>query len=208
MTTRLFFENDTLAMDVEVLSCTPAGEEFAVILLATIFHPQGGGQPSDTGYIGANQVLRVVQQQGQLIHYLAKPIAPGSYYARVDNERRLLNTRMHSAGHLIGNIGESYGWLPVKAHHWPGEGRVSFKRTQDSQVVDIDIVQAALEQFIQQDLPRQTSVQGDFREVGFGELSAYACGGTHVSSSRVLGKVTVQSISEKKGVMSVNYRVD
>ncbi|HHH1472392.1 TPA: alanyl-tRNA editing protein, partial [Yersinia enterocolitica] len=105
MTTRLFFESDTLTMDVDVLSCAPDGEEFAVILLATIFHPQGGGQPSDTGYIGNNQVLRVVQQQEQLIHYLTKSIAPGTYYARVDNERRLLNTRMHSAGHLIGNIG-------------------------------------------------------------------------------------------------------
>ncbi len=124
MTTRLFFENDTLTMDVDVLSCTPDGEEFAVILLATIFHPQGGGQPSDTGYIGDNQVLRVVHQQEQLVHYLAKPIKPGTYCARVDNERRLLNTRMHSAGHLIGNIGEGYGWQPVKAHHWPGEGGV------------------------------------------------------------------------------------
>ncbi|MGE4752438.1 alanyl-tRNA editing protein [Yersinia enterocolitica] len=208
MTTRLFFENDTLTMDVDVLSCTPDGEEFAVILLATIFHPQGGGQPSDTGYIGDNQVLRVVHQQEQLVHYLAKPIEPGTYCARVDNERRLLNTRMHSAGHLIGNIGEGYGWQPVKAHHWPGEGRVSFKRTQNPQVLDIDIIQAALEQFIRQDLPRQISVQGDFREVGFGELSAYACGGTHVGSLHELGKVTVQSISEKKGVMSVNYRVD
>ena len=208
MTNRLFFETDALAMDVDVLSCTPDGEEFAVILLSTIFHPQGGGQPSDTGYIGDNQVLRIVQQQGQLIHYLTKFIAPGTYYARVDNERRLLNTRMHSAGHLIGNIGESYGWLPVKAHHWPGEGRVSFKQTKSPQPIDIDIIQADLDQFIQQDLPRNISVQSDFREVGFGDLSAYACGGTHVSSLRALGKVTVQSISEKKGIMSVNYRVD
>ncbi|MBW5812943.1 alanyl-tRNA editing protein [Yersinia kristensenii] len=208
MTTRIFFENDTLAMDVDVLSCTPDGEEFAVILQATIFHPQGGGQPSDTGHIGDNNVLRVVLQQGQLIHYMARPIAPGTYRAAVDNERRLLNTRLHSAGHLIGNIGESYGWLPVKAHHWPGEGKVSFKRSQNSQVIDIEAVQATLEQLIQQDLPRHISVRADFREVGFGELPAYACGGTHVSSLGALDKVIVQSISEKKGILSVSYRVD
>ncbi|MDN0105651.1 alanyl-tRNA editing protein [Yersinia rochesterensis] len=208
MTTRLFFESDTLTMDVDVLSCTSDGEEFAVILPATIFHPQGGGQPSDTGYIGDNNVLRVVLQQGQLIHYLAQPIAPGTYRAVVDSERRLLNTRLHSAGHLIGNIGESYGWLPVKAHHWPGESKVSFKRSQNPQLIDIDAIQATLEQFIQQDLPRHISVQGDFREVSFGELPAYACGGTHVSSSGALGKVTVQSISEKKGILSVSYRID
>ncbi|WP_145555124.1 alanyl-tRNA editing protein [Yersinia canariae] len=208
MTTCLFFENDTLAMDVDVLSCTPDGDQFAVILQATIFHPQGGGQPSDTGFIDDNQVLRVVQQQGQLIHYVAKPIAAGKYGARVDSERRLLNARMHSAGHLIGNIGESYGWLPVKAHHWPGEGRVSFKRSENPQQIDIKTVMTTLEQFIRQDLPRQISIQGDFREVGFGELPAYACGGTHVRSLHVLGQIIVQSISEKKGIMSINYKVD
>ncbi|ATM96111.1 metal-dependent hydrolase related to alanyl-tRNA synthetase [Yersinia frederiksenii] len=208
MTTCLFFENDILATQVNVLSCTPDGEQFAVILSATIFHPQGGGQPSDTGYIGDNRVVRVVQQQQQLIHYLETPITLGCHDAHVDSERRLLNTRMHSAGHLIGNIGEIYGWLPVKAHHWPGEGRVSFKRAEAPQPIDIDAIQRVLEKFIRQDWPREISVQGDFREVGFGELPAYACGGTHVGSLQVLGKVTVLSISEKKGIMSVNYTVD
>ncbi|CNI26693.1 serine-tRNA(Ala) deacylase AlaX [Yersinia vastinensis] len=207
MTTRVFFDNDTLTMHAEVLSCTPENEQFAVILQATIFHPQGGGQPSDTGYIGDNRVLRVVQQQGQLIHYLENPIALGRHYASVDSERRSLNTRMHSAGHLIGNIGEAYGWLPVKAHHWPGEGRVSFKRTENPQSINIDIVQTAVDDYIRQDCPRKISVQGDFREVGFGMLPAYACGGTHVSSLQVLGEVAVLSMTEKKGIMSINYTV-
>ncbi|AKP35206.1 alanyl-tRNA editing protein [Yersinia aleksiciae] len=207
MTARLFFENDLLATEVTVLSCIPDGEQFATLLQATIFHPQGGGQPSDTGWIGDSQVLRVVLQ-GQLTHYLDKPVALGIQQARVDSERRSLNSRMHSAGHIIGNIGENYGWLPIKAHHWPGEGRVSFKRGEDPQVIDIGNVQVALEQFIRQNLPRRVSVQGDFREVGFGELPAYACGGTHVSALHELGSVTVQSISEKKGVMSVNYILD
>lgn len=208
MTTRLFFENDMLATQVDVLSCTLDGGQFAVILSATIFHPQGGGQPSDTGYIGDSRVIRVVQQQEQLIHYLETPIALGCHQARVDSERRFLNTRMHSAGHLIGNIGETYGWLPVKAHHWPGEGRVSFKRAETPQPIDINAIQLALDELTRQDLPRKISVQGDFRAVGFGELPAYACGGTHVSSLQVLGKVIVLSISEKKGIMSVNYAID
>ncbi|MFA3778720.1 alanyl-tRNA editing protein [Yersinia sp. 1652 StPb PI] len=208
MTTRLFFDNDTLATDVNVLSCTPDGERFALILQATIFHPQGGGQPCDTGTIGGSPVLHVVVVQHQLVHYVALPVALGIQPACIDSDRRILNARMHSAGHIIGNIGESYGWLPIKAHHWPGEGRVSFKPTENPHPIDINIVQIALEQFIHQDLARQTLIQGDFREIGFGELPAYACGGTHVSSLRDVGKVIVQSISEKKGVMSVNYTID
>ncbi|CNB18316.1 serine-tRNA(Ala) deacylase AlaX [Yersinia intermedia] len=208
MTTRLFFDNDTLATDVNVLSCTPDGEQFALILQETIFHPQGGGQPSDIGSIGGSPVLHVVQQQNQVVHYVALPVALGKQPAHVDRERRILNTRMHSAGHVIGNIGESYGWLPIKAHHWPGEGRVSFKRAEKQHPIDITTIQTALAQFIDQDLPRQTRIQGNFREIGFGKLPAYACGGTHVCSLRELGHVVIQSISEKKGVMSVNYTID
>ena len=43
------------------------------------------------------------------------------------------------------------------------------------------------------------------REVGFGELPAYACGGTHVQALSELGQVTILALSEKKGVLSVRY---
>ena len=62
MTLRLFFHSDDLKANVEVLDCTPHENEFAVVLRATLFHPQGGGQPCDTGMIGESQVLRVVQE--------------------------------------------------------------------------------------------------------------------------------------------------
>ena len=44
MTLRLFFHSDDLKANVEVLDCTPHENEFAVVLRATLFHPQGGGQ--------------------------------------------------------------------------------------------------------------------------------------------------------------------
>jgi Ser-tRNA(Ala) deacylase AlaX len=46
------------------------------------------------------------------------------------------------------------------------------------------------------------------REIGFGELPAYGCGGTHVRSLKDLGTVTIASLSLKKGMLSVHYSVD
>jgi Ser-tRNA(Ala) deacylase AlaX len=46
------------------------------------------------------------------------------------------------------------------------------------------------------------------REIGFGELPAYGCGGTHVRSLKDLGTVTIASLSQKKGTLSVHYSVD
>jgi Ser-tRNA(Ala) deacylase AlaX len=208
MTLRLFFHSDDLKANVEVLDCTPQENEFAVVLRATLFHPQGGGQPCDTGWIGESQVLRVVQEPERIIHFVDRPVALGMTCIRIDEQRRNFNTRMHSAGHLIGHFVQALGWIPIKAHHWPDEGRVQFKPGDAAQEVDVETVQTGIEQWIESDLPRLTSLREGAREIGFGELPAYGCGGTHVRSLKDLGTVTIASLSQKKGTLSVHYNVD
>lgn len=208
MTERLFFTHDHLTAELEVLACTPHEEQFAVILQSTIFHPQGGGQPFDTGRLGDSQVLRVTQEPDRVVHYVDQPVALGPVTARVDADRRALHTRLHSAGHLIGNAGERLGWMPIKAHHWPGEGKISFIRGEAAQDMDADAIQQQINQWIAADYPRHMNLEDGTREVGFGELPAYACGGTHVQALGELGQVTILALSEKKGTLSVRYSLD
>ena len=208
MTLRLFFHSDDLKASVEVLDCTPHETEFAVMLRATLFHPQGGGQPFDTGWIGESQVLRVVQDPDRIIHFVDRPVNPGMTRIRIDAQRRQMNTRMHSAGHLIGHFVEAMGWIAIKAHHWPGEGRVQFQATASAQHVEAVTIQHGIEQWIAHDLPRLTSLREGAREIGFGELPAYGCGGTHVRSLKDLGAVTIASVAQKKATLSVHYSVD
>ena len=208
MTQRLFFTHDHLVADVDVLECTPFEQQFAVVLHSTIFHPQGGGQPFDTGWLGDSNVLRVVQEAERIVHYVDQPVALGLQQARVDGERRALHTRLHSAGHLIGNAGETLGWMPIKAHHWPGEGKISFIRGEFAQNMEADALQQQVNQWIGADLPRHMTLDGGTREVGFGDLPAYACGGTHVQALAQVGQVTILGLSEKKGALSVRYSLD
>jgi alanyl-tRNA synthetase len=208
MTLRLFFHSDDLKANVEVLDCTPHENEFAVVLRATLFHPQGGGQPFDTGWIGESQVLRVVQDPDRFIHFVDRPVPLGMTQIRIDEQRRQFNARMHSAGHVIGHFVQAMGWTPIKAHHWPGEGRVQFKPVDCAQEVDARTIESGIEQWIAHDLPRLTSLREGAREIGFGELPAYGCGGTHVRSLKELGTVTIASVSQKKGTLSVHYSVD
>lgn len=208
MTQRLFFTHDHLIADVDVLECTPVEQQFAVILQSTIFHPQGGGQPFDTGWLGQSTVLKVVQEAERIVHYVDQPVALGPVQARVDGQRRTLHTRLHSAGHLIGNAGETLGWMPIKAHHWPGEGKISFIRGESAQDMQADALQEQVNQWIGADLPRHMTLEGDTREVGFGDLPAYACGGTHVQALAQVGQVTILGLSEKKGTLSVRYSLD
>lgn len=208
MTERLFFTHDHLTAELEVLSCTPHEAQFAVILQSTIFHPQGGGQPFDTGWLGDSQVLRVMQEAAHVVHYVNHPLEPGPITARVDAQRRALHTRLHSAGHLIGNAGERLGWMPIKAHHWPGEGKITFIRGEAAQDMDAQVLQQLVNGWIAADYPRHMTLEEDTREVGFGELPAYACGGTHVQALSELGQVTILTLSEKKGALSVRYEIN
>ena len=208
MTERLFFTHDHLTAELEVLSCTPHEDQFAVTLQSTIFHPQGGGQPFDTGWLGDSQVLRVIQEADRVVHYVDRPVEPGPIIARVDEQRRALYTRLHSAGHLIGNAGESLGWMPIKAHHWPGECKITFTRGHAAQAIDAEAIQTRINQWIAEDHARHMTLEDGTRKVGFGELPAYACGGTHVQALSELGQVTILALSEKKGALSVRYSLD
>ncbi len=208
MTQRLFFTHDHLVADVDVLECTPYEQHFAVVLQSTIFHPQGGGQPFDTGWLGDSNVLKVVQEAERIVHYVDQPVALGPQQARVDAQRRALHTRLDSAGHLIGNAGETLGWMPIKAHHWPGEGKISFIRGEAAQNMEADALQAQVNQWIAADLPRHMTLDSGTREVGFGDLPPYACGGTHVQTLAQIGPITILGLSEKKGTLSVRYSLD
>lgn len=209
MTERLYYYHDDLQLQAQVLACTAQEDgSYAVQLDATLFHPQGGGQPSDSGTIGGVAVLRVAAQVDQLLHYLAEPLSCGPVMLEIDGEQRHLHTRWHSAGHLIGWLGEGQGWQPVKAHHWPGEGRITFAPGAQATQLQPDYLQQRLTDLIAADLPRRQQEQQGVRQVGFGDLPAYGCGGTHVRSLAELGKVQITAVKMKKGQLIVQYQVD
>ncbi|KAF9605731.1 hypothetical protein IFM89_018127 [Coptis chinensis] len=121
----------------------------ALILDSTIFHPQGGGQPYDTGYItnAVSDFKFLVQdvrlKDGLVFHYGEfKDCGGGECDWKiekglelclfVDEQRRSLNSRLHSAGHLldvcIRNVGLD-NLEPGKAYHFPDGPFVEYKGT-------------------------------------------------------------------------------
>lgn len=208
MTERLYYYSDDSHGEAQVLACTPIEEGgYAIELDATLFHPQGGGQPADGGQLGTVPVLRVAQQGDKVLHFTAEPLPTGPVKVQIEGELRRLHTRWHSAGHLIGWLGETRGWQPVKAHHWPGEGRITFAPGAEPQTLDQDFLQAELARLIAADLPRKQVAVDGLRQVGFGALPTYGCGGTHVSSLAALGTVNITALKVKKGQLIVQYEL-
>lgn len=209
MTERHYFNSDHLSMNAKVVSCSPAADgHFEVILAATLFHPQGGGQPSDVGTIAGAKVIRVSQAGDEVIHLTDRKVAVGDATIEVSSAPRMLHAQLHSAGHLIGYWGEQAGWRAVKAHHWPGEARVVFEADGTAMALTAEAIEQQVNALVEADLLRQITLDGDKRMIGFGHLPAYSCGGTHVSSLGVIGKIKVLKVKEKKGQLSVHYDIE
>ena len=57
-------------------------------------------------------------------------------------------------------------------------------------------------------LPRQVAFADGLRQIGFGDMQSYPCGGTHVASLSELGKIVISQVKMKKGQIIVSYTVE
>ncbi|MDN0085587.1 alanyl-tRNA editing protein [Crenobacter sp. SG2305] len=207
MTERLYFSSDDTEAIACVTRCAEENGQWFAILDRTLFHPQGGGQPGDSGWIGASRVLKTLQDGDEIRHQIDAPVATGSATIRIDADRRQLHTRLHSAGHLIGYLGQTMGHRPVQAHHRPGESKVTFLLEPGAAPFDAGWLEAALAELVAADLPRVVTLSDAMRTIGFGQLPAFPCGGTHVARLSAIGTVRIGAVREKKGLLTVSYDV-
>src|SRR5437868_5444628 len=98
-----------LEADAHVDRVDQSDGRVVVYLDQTILYPQGGGQPYDTGRIQSDNATFAVSEvrfvDGEVLHI--GHFDGGSFiqgediHMVVDAERRQLNARLHSAGHLV-----------------------------------------------------------------------------------------------------------
>ncbi|XP_021650730.2 uncharacterized protein LOC110642856 isoform X2 [Hevea brasiliensis] len=214
----------------------------ALILDSTIFHPQGGGQPADTGFITAatddsnfkfivQDVYHygVMEEEDSVRDFLEKG---REVLLHVDECRRKLNSRLHSAGHLLDGclLNMGLGHLePAKAYHFPDGPFVEYKGTvpqnelqnkQKELEVEANelistggIVSAAVLPYEEASalcggyLPDYIPKGSTPRIVKLGNFPGCPCGGTHVSDISEIISMKVSQMRSKKGMTKVFYTV-
>ena len=118
-TRKLYYEDCHLAeFTAEVLSCEKREKGWDVILSATAFYPEGGGQVADTGTLGGVRVLHTREEGEQVVHLCDGPLEVGSAAeGRIDYEARFLRMQQHSGEHIVsGIICSKYGYHNVGFH--------------------------------------------------------------------------------------------
>lgn len=111
--TTLTYQSDPYSARAEgtvVRAVKEQGPNFYVVLASTIFHPKGGGQPSDTGSVKgvgfAMHVKKALKSGDHVVLYGRCTGVPveGQCTQEIDWEKRLLYMRRHAAAHLFDGV--------------------------------------------------------------------------------------------------------
>ena len=195
-----------------------------VVLDRTVFYPQGGGQPGDTGVLRSpdGREWRVADarkgEAGRVLHPLSSELPPPAVgepvEVAIDWDRRYAHMRMHSGLHLLGAVlryGVTGGQITSD------RSRLDFDTQEE---IDPARVAEAVNALIASDRPlrsswitdeeldrqpeliRTMSVKpprgaGRIRLLEIPGVDLQPCGGTHVASTSEIGPIAVTRVENK-----------
>jgi misacylated tRNA(Ala) deacylase len=207
-----------------------------IVLDRSAFYPGGGGQPPDHGVllwqgVQTRIVGTVKGDDLYLVPAEGDPVpAPGTAVTgAVEDARRTLLMRTHSGLHVLcGVVFRDYGALVTGGNMEPGEARMDFNLPElpegfKAKVEDAVNAEVAADRRVEiQVLPRadalaipdiirtQTNLippdETEVRIVDITGLDVQADGGTHVASTRQIGRLQVVKV-ENKGRQNRRVRI-
>ncbi|HVC73607.1 MAG TPA: alanyl-tRNA editing protein [Mycobacteriales bacterium] len=207
-----------------------------IVLDRSAFYPGGGGQPPDHGVLLWNGVqTRIVGTvKGDDLYLVAAegdpvPAAGTAVAGAIEDARRTLLMRTHSGLHVLGGVVfRDFGALVTGGNMEPGEARMDFnlpdlpegfKATVEERVnaevtadraVEVRVLPRTEALAIPDIIRTQTNLippdETEVRIVDITGLDTQADGGTHVASTRQIGRVQVTKV-ENKGRQNRRVRV-
>lgn len=249
METELIYISDPAAETCKSTVLSIESEEidgrkhYMIIMNKTVLYPQGGGQPSDLGYIKRSSAVFEVEkvqydkELGEIIHYgyiKQGAIREGDLVTvHLNSKNRLINSRYHSAGHLIDIAVKqlSLAWKPVKGYHYPKGAYVEYeivKQVESAEREDLmrrieevsnELVNKTLDTKIltvgsKEELSNYCEQISDYipankpvRIVRYGDNLYTPCGGTHVRNSGEVGEIKIRKLKFKGNNVRISYEL-
>jgi Ser-tRNA(Ala) deacylase AlaX len=209
----------------------------ALVLDCTVFHPQGGGQPADTGIVKSETGEFVVtdtrlNENGIIYHF--GEFTHGSINngdtvrLEIDQNARILHARLHSAGHLIDIAVRKAGLtnlIPTKGYHFTNGANVEYQGSLENagdwaetieklsnqlvnDSIDIHAKQLNADQAASMSFSSPQGKTSRFVWLENNESDGCGCGGTHLNNSKEIGQIIIRKIKTKKGVTKISYTLD
>lgn len=207
------------------------GRRYYIELDRTIFHPLGGGQPSDEGIIrsssGVFRVNKALILAGEHKHWgvmLEGAFKEGeNVLCELDWEKRYLVMRLHTAGHILDYaMAKLYGRLvdTLDAFHGPPEAYLEYDVLSPPDPATLEslaqeVIGSSLPVKVRYVAPEELASNTYnapnlsrvpraelYRIVEIPGVNAMPCTGTHVRNTGEVGRIKVLRVEKAKG-----YRV-
>ncbi|MBN2227829.1 MAG: hypothetical protein JW763_10755 [candidate division Zixibacteria bacterium] len=227
--TRKLYQDDAylFVFTAEVLECRARDNENEVILDATAFYPESGGQLYDLGSLDNHAVVNVYENdREQIIHLVQDGVfRPGQTVAgKIDQARRLDNMRKHTGQHILSQaFVRAADARTVSSHLSDIECTIELAR-EDLTPEDFDRVESAANDIVRQNLTVTTSWydreqlqtmpirkipnrEGRLRIVRIGDFDYTACGGTHCGHTGEIGLIKIIGSAKIRGHIRVTFLV-
>ena len=185
------------------------GQDF-VILSETAFYPTGGGQPFDTGWINGISVINVEEVDGEIRHYLERPLPDNHKVVECELNwaRRFDHMQQHSGQHILTAAFENlFGYQTVSFHLGKetltidlnieelDETEVFMAEKKANQIVQesrmIETKWVSPEELAAYPLRKEVSVTEDIRLVIIPDYDYNGCGGTHPKNTAETGAIKI-----------------
>ena len=224
------FEENAYKKEIETRIKGIDKENKTVELENTIFYGKSGGQPGDIGKIIAGdqeiEVSDTIKANGSIKNILENINGLSKnqkIIARINWDKRYKYMRMHSALHLmcasipLGVTGGQIGYDKSRLDFNDPDKEIKKEELQEKintltkedheityEYIDSQILKSQPE-LVRTMSVKPPNIEGKLRFVKIGNVDFQPCGGTHVRSTKEVGKITIGKI-ENKGRM--NRRVN
>lgn len=221
---KLYYENpyekDFIADIIDVIE---EDNKFHILLDKTYFYPEGGGQPSDTGYIESTPVVYVYDKEGSIYHVVErKPSKIKKVKCKIDWERRYDHMQQHLGQHILSaslielfdantvgfHLGKEYSTIDIdkvisddnfrKAENMANEIILNNISVEVLYPTDKELKKLSLRK-----LPPKTDNQ--IRLVKIGDIDINACCGTHPYSTIEVQLVKLTRWEKYKNGMRIEF---
>ena len=224
------FEQNAYTKEIETKIKEIDPENKTIELEDAIFYGKSGGQPGDEGEIIAdgqkikvNETIKAGESIKNILENLNGLRKNQKIIARINWDKRYKYMRMHSALHLmcasipLGVTGGQIGYEKSRLDFNDPDKEIKKEELQEKintlMKDDHEITYEYIDSRILESQPelvrtmsvKPPSIDGKLRFVKIGNVDFQPCGGTHVKSTKEIGKVTIGKI-ENKGRM--NRRVN
>ncbi|MBM3800804.1 MAG: hypothetical protein FJW26_00675 [Acidimicrobiia bacterium] len=212
MTERLYYCDSYLRQfEATVMQVQPNPQGCEVLLDATAFYPESGGQPYDLGTIATAQVQEVVERGDDIVHRLDRPIAAGRLPCEIDWTRRFDHMQQHTGQHLLSqafvrvakrntvgfHMGADYVTIDLDAEGLSPQQlneaeRLANAIVYENRPIDMRIVPQLEVPAL--GLRKESQREGPLRVVTIEDFDVSACGGTHVRRTGEIGSIVIRKV--------------